>query len=121
MLQNWRADLYTAWHNLKKSKMETQENKDSNSFSKQVSEKENRKLKALKDDKESVWTGLGVFGIVGWSIVVPVISGALLGKWLDGKYPESFSWTLTLMVSGLALGCIVAWNWVNKEDKKMHQ
>ena len=101
--------------------METPENSDSTSFSKQVSIKENRKLKALKEDKESIWTGFGVFGMVGWSIVVPALSGALLGKWLDGKYPESFSWTLTLLVIGLTLGCIIAWTWVDKEDKKMHQ
>lgn len=100
--------------------MDNPDDKDQSPFGKQVALNENRKLKALQQNKQSAWSGLGVFGIVGWSIVVPALLGALLGKWLDSKYPESFSWTLTLLVSGLALGCIVAWTWVDKEDKKMH-
>ena len=29
------------------------------------------------------------------------------------------SWTLTLMIVGLVIGCINAWAWVAKEDKEM--
>ena len=90
-------------------------------LSKEVAEKERRKLKALKDNKQSVWFGLGMMGIVGWSVVVPTLLGAGLGIWLDKKYHGSVSWTLTCLIVGLFAGCLVAWHWVSKEHKEMNQ
>lgn len=90
-----------------------------NSFSKQIAEKEKRKLKALYT-KKNVWFGLGMMGMVGWSVVVPALLGALAGLWLDKRYPQSFSWTLTLLIAGLITGSVIAWYWVDKEDKAMH-
>jgi len=98
---------------------EEKRNKD-NSFSKVVGDKEKRKLKAQGENK-SVWSGLGLFGMVGWSIAVPTLLGAALGIWLDKHYKESFSWTLSLLVAGLMLGCVLAWNWVQKENKEIHK
>ena len=90
-------------------------------FSEEIDEKEKRKLKALHNNKQSVWSGLGMFGMVGWSVAIPSLLGAALGIWLDKKYQQSFSWTLTCLVSGLIAGCAIAWNWVAKEDKRMHE
>lgn len=89
-----------------------------NKFSQQIAEKEKRKLKALRENKQSVWSGLGMFGMVGWSVSVPALLGAALGRWLDKKYPEAFSWTLTLLIAGLFIGCAIAWNWITKENKE---
>jgi len=91
------------------------------SFSEEIAEKENRKLKALRENKQSPWLGLGMFGMVGWSVAVPSLLGAALGIWLDKKYTQSFSWTLTCLLSGIVVGCAIAWNWVTKEDKKIDQ
>jgi len=91
------------------------------SFSEKIAEKEKRKMKALGEEKQSVWAGLGTFGMVGWSVAVPALLGAALGIWLDKKYAQSFSWTLTCLLTGLVAGCAIAWNWVANEDKKMHQ
>lgn len=101
--------------------MQSSNNKATNKFSKEVGEKAQRKLKALHNDKKSVWFGLGMMGIVGWTIVVPTLLGAALGVWLDKKYPESFSWTLTGLILGLLAGCLIAWNWVNKEHNEINQ
>ncbi len=89
-------------------------------FSRQIAEKEKRKIKAVKN-KSGVWFGLGMIGMVGWSVVVPAILGALFGAWLDKKYPQSFSWTLTFLIAGLIAGSVIAWYWVDKEDKEMHK
>ena len=89
-------------------------------FSKQIAEKEKRKLKALRT-KNNVWFGFGMMGMVGWSVVVPALLGALSGLWLDKRYPQSFSWTLTLLIAGLISGSVIGWYWVDKEDKEMHQ
>lgn len=95
--------------------------KKANEFSQEVGEKAQRKLKSLHNDKKSVWFGLGMMGIVGWTIVVPTLLGALLGVWLDRKYPETFSWTLTGLILGLFAGVLIAWRWVNKEHKEINQ
>jgi len=101
--------------------MEPTDKKNVNLFSKEVSEKEKRKLRALRENKGSVWFGLGMMGMVGWSVAVPALLGAALGLWLDKTYPQSFSWTLTFLIVGLISGSVIAWYWVAKEDKEMHQ
>ncbi len=85
----------------------------------QIGQKAARKLQARKHGEPAVWLGLGMMGIVGWSVAVPTLLGAALGLWLDKEYPGSRSWTLALLVAGLMLGCINAWHWVAKEEKTM--
>ena len=97
----------------------TADNKEGNFFSDEVAKKEKRKLKALKENN-GVWFGLGMMGMVGWSVAVPSLLGAALGIWLDKKQPQSFSWTLTFLFAGIITGSIIAWYWVAKEDKEMH-
>jgi|SRR5450830_1740298 len=90
-------------------------------FSLQVGEKAARKLKAQRHVTHTVWSGLGMMGLVGWSVVVPTLLGAALGIWLDNRYPGSHSWTLMLLAIGLGLGCFNAWHWVAKEDREIHE
>ena len=45
----------------------------------------------------------------------------VIGIWLDSHHPGNHSWTLTLLIVGLAIGCFNAWHWVDKEDKEMRQ
>jgi ATP synthase protein I len=101
--------------------MKPTEKKDTDYFSQQVAEKAHRKLKALSESKQSVWFGLGMFGIIGWTVAVPTLLGAALGIWMDKKHPESFSWTLTCLILGLFIGCLIAWHWITKEHKEMNQ
>lgn len=81
-----------------------------------VGEKESRKIKARGKKYQNIWFGLGMFGMVGWSVVIPTLIGVALGIWIDSKYPSRFSWTLMLLVGGLFLGCLNAWYWVNRES-----
>jgi len=101
--------------------MQSSDKKEANEFIKEVGKKEQRKLNALHNDKKSIWFGLGMMGIVGWTIVVPTLLGAALGVWLDKKYPESFSWTLTALILGLLAGCLIAWHWVSNEHNEINQ
>lgn len=90
-------------------------------FSNQVGEIAVRKLKAQRHVTQTVWSGLGMMGLIGWSVVVPTLLGAGLGLWLDKHYPGSHSWTLMLLAIGLGLGCFNAWHWVAKEDKEINE
>jgi ATP synthase protein I len=89
------------------------------SLSQEVGVKAARKLKARRHVTRTVWFGLGMMGLIGWSVAIPTLLGAALGLWLDKRHPGTHSWTLMLLVIGLIIGCVNAWHWVNKEDQAM--
>jgi ATP synthase protein I len=88
-------------------------------FAGQIGANATRKLKARRNSKPGVWFGLGMMGLIGWSVAIPTLLGAALGLWLDRRIPGGRSWTLALLVAGLTIGCLNAWFWVSKEDKAM--
>lgn len=90
-------------------------------FAGQVGAKAARKLKARRHPTPGVWFGLGMMGIIGWSVAIPTLLGAALGLWLDKRHSGEHSWTMALLVAGLAIGCANAWHWVSKEDQAMRE
>ena len=100
---------------------ESQNSKDGTAFGRAVGAKAARKLKARRHPTQGVWFGLGMMGLIGWSVVVPTLLGAALGIWLDNRHPGTYSWTLMLLVIGLLMGCWNAWHWVAQEDREMHE
>jgi ATP synthase protein I len=89
-------------------------------FIKRVSSQITRKIKAGKK-RDHIWFGFGMFGLIGWSVALPVVLGAWLGIWLDQEYPSGHSWTLILLVAGLCIGCWNAARWVIKENNEMQE
>jgi ATP synthase protein I len=85
-------------------------------FERQIQEKTTRKLKARREGDRSIWAGLGLFGMVGWSVIVPTLLGIALGIWIDNRFPSSHSWTLMLLFMGIVLGCWNAWYWIQREQ-----
>lgn len=86
------------------------------SFHREIDKKAKRKLKAKQEPKQ-VWFGLGMFGMVGWSVVIPILISLALGIWIDDKFPSPYSWTLMFIFIGVVLGCLNAWYWISKESK----
>jgi ATP synthase protein I len=93
---------------------------EASGFAEKVGQKAARKLNARRHPAPGVFFGLGMMGLIGWSVVVPTLLGAALGIWLDKRHAGTHSWTLALLVAGLALGCLNAWRWVANEDADMH-
>ena len=87
----------------------------------QIGRKAARKLRARQAERPSVWFGLGIVGIIGWSVALPTVGGALLGLWLDQQWPGRHSWTLTLLAAGLVLGCASAWQWLHCQQPSNHR
>jgi ATP synthase protein I len=94
---------------------------DGEPFARQIGAQAARKLRARRRGAAGVWFGLGMMGLVGWSVVVPTLLGAALGIWLDKHHPGRHPWTLALLVAGLAIGCLNAWHWVAKEEQAMRE
>jgi len=81
-----------------------------------VRRKAARKLRAQRAGSQG-WLGLGMAGLIGWSVAVPTLVGALAGLWLDRHHPGRHSWTLTLLVTGLILGAVNAGRWLAQQDQ----
>jgi len=89
-------------------------------LSKKIGKKEARKLKARSERRYSALVkGLRMTGLVGWTVATPTLIGVAIGKWLDRAWPANFSWTLTLLMAGLILGCFHAWYWLKRESKNV--
>ena len=92
--------------------------KDEHTLGETVGRKAHRKLRARREAERDAWFWLGMFGLVGWSVAIPTIGGIALGLWLDERYPGDTSWTLTLLIIGVALGCLNAWYWIKQESEE---
>jgi ATP synthase protein I len=87
-------------------------------FREAVEARRRRRLRARAEGDRSVWKGLGVFGMVGWAVSLPTLLGIAVGLWIDRRFPGSYSWTLTLLCLGVALGCWNAWTWIQREQRE---
>lgn len=76
-----------------------------------------RKRAARDKPRRSPWRGLGVFGLVGWAVALPTVGGAILGAWIDAQGDDARSWTLSLLLAGLVMGCFNAWYWIERERR----
>ena len=68
--------------------------------------------------RRSPWHGLGLFGIVGWSITIPTLVGIAIGVAVDRRAPGTISWTLAGLAAGMTLGIINAAYWVSRESTR---
>jgi len=91
------------------------------SFIEKIKRKEKRKLRAQRKKGQAIWFGLGLFGVIGWSVMVPTLIGIAVGIWADKRWPGQISWTLTFLFAGIILGCLNAWYWVEKERKEIEE
>jgi len=64
---------------------------------------------------DTFWRGLGMVGAIGWMIVVPMLLGAFVGRWIDRRSETGVFWTLSLLFIGLVLGCVSTWRHVQEE------
>jgi ATP synthase protein I len=86
-------------------------------LSEQVAKKEQRKIKARREQDRSIWHGLGMFGLVGWSVAIPTVIGTAVGVWIDRTWQHRFSCTLMCLFVGVVIGCSIAWYWIKQESR----
>lgn len=100
------------------SKSEERRRKIEEDLYEDIRRKEARKMKARRESHRGLWFGLGMFGLVGWSVAIPTLIGVAVGVWLDKRYPGPYSWTLMGLIIGVVLGCLNAWFWVKRESQR---
>jgi ATP synthase protein I len=88
---------------------------------KEVGTQEKRKLRAQRGKARGIWVGLGMLGLIGWSVAIPALLGVGLGMWVDAHFPSRYSWTLMFLLIGTIVGCLNAWRWVGNEQRQIHE
>jgi len=69
-----------------------------------------QRIKRAAEEERTLLAQLTYLGTAGLVLVLPVVAGAYLGRWLDSLLPGySFQWTLSLILVGLALGIVNLW------------
>ena len=56
-----------------------------------------------EDRPENFWRLVAQATQLGWNLVVPIVGGVLLGHWLDDMFGKEFTWTLSLLLMGVAV------------------
>lgn len=68
-----------------------------------------------REGERSLRQNLAMIGSLGWTIVIPTLLGIFAGRWLDRIFASGIFWTLGLLVAGLAAGCALAWQRLQRE------
>ncbi len=82
-----------------------------------VASREARMVRRRKEGAPNIWRAVALVGLIGWSVALPLLAGIAIGTWIDHRWPSRFSWTLMLLVAGLAAGCANAWNRIRREEE----
>ncbi|GGA45866.1 hypothetical protein GCM10007416_18790 [Kroppenstedtia guangzhouensis] len=60
--------------------------------------------RSLKKQPENPWKIIGLFGSLGVEILLFIVGGAWLGRFLDDKWGSFPTWTATGLLGGMLLG-----------------
>ncbi len=72
----------------------------------QVREQGERKRRAEREH-DTLLSQTIYIGTLGLTMVLPIVGGAYLGRWLDGMSDGySMRWTLSLLLLGVVLGAV---------------
>lgn len=66
-----------------------------------------KKIQKAKKEKPTLAAQTVYVGVLGLMFVLPVVTGAYLGHWLDSKLPGySVGWTISLILVGIFVGAV---------------
>ncbi len=77
-----------------------------------VRQRGERHRRWLREGDPSVAQRLAQIGVLGWIIVLPLLVGTFVGRWLDRMFNSGLLCTAPLLMLGLALGCWSEWKWM---------
>lgn len=73
-----------------------------------------RRARAQRESRRSIGQDLALVGVIGWTLVIPALLGVYAGRALDRRFGSGVFWTLGLLVAGIVLGCVLAWQRLNR-------
>jgi ATP synthase protein I len=73
-----------------------------------------RKAQGRADPEPSLGARLGQIGVLGWTIIVPMLLCLFLGRWLDRSFGTGIFFSAPLLMVGAAIGFWSAWRWMHR-------
>ena len=67
-----------------------------------------------REGERPLWKNLSMVGALGWLIVVPILGGLFLGRWLDEVFAAGVLFASALTFAGACLGLYLAWRRMNQ-------
>lgn len=74
-----------------------------------------RDRRGLQTPEPSLGARLGQIGILGWTILVPILLGLVLGRFLDRSFGSGIFFSAPLIMLGAAFGFWSAWKWMHRQ------
>jgi len=76
-----------------------------------------KRIKKARREKISILAQTVYLGTLGLVLVLPIVGGAYLGAWLDSLHTGySMSWTLNLLLLGVAIGAFNVYLLIKEKD-----
>ena len=67
------------------------------------------------DPEPSLAARLGKAGVLGWTMIVPMLVGLFIGRWLDETFKTGVFFSAPLLMIGAAIGFWSAWRWMHRQ------
>lgn len=67
------------------------------------------------DPEPSLGSRLGQIGILGWAVLVPMLLGVVLGRFLDRVADTGIMFTAAGIFLGAAIGMHAVWRWMHRQ------
>lgn len=74
-----------------------------------------RAEQAERDPEPSLGRRLGQIGVLGWAIVIPILGGLFIGRWLDDLLATGVMFAAAGLMAGAAIGLWSAWRWMHQQ------
>jgi len=88
-------------------------------LSRKLSERDERRMRRDEAWLAGFWSGLRMFGRIGWSVVVPGLIGTGIGLWIDHRWPSAVPWSVVGLAGGTILGFASVWEWLSREQRDL--
>lgn len=88
---------------------------EGNSMRRAVELRESRTRQWQEEGERPLWKNLSMIGALGWLIVIPTLLGVLAGRWLDRTFDTGIVFTGALIMAGVVLGGVLAWQRIRSE------
>ena len=74
-----------------------------------------RAEQAERDPEPSLGRRFAQLGVLGWAIVIPILGGLFLGRWLDDLFASGVMFAAAGLLAGAGIGLWSAWRWMHQQ------
>lgn len=87
---------------------------DPNQLDRSVRRTRERRERAKQEGERTLAQNLAWMGTLGWLVVVPMLGGMFLGRWIDHHFGTGVTFASALCIAGLITGSVLAWRKVQQ-------